>query len=112
MPLGDILSLRKPSVGPLKWSRTGGSKICQALSMPRTEFVKLPVSGSPPGHEDKLPSDCFLPHEWLDEELWGYAMLHSQTEEAGFNYNYEGVSEAGGYSNHGLKSFAAGDLKR
>lgn len=28
----------------------------------------------------------------------------------GFNYNYEGLSEAGGYSNHGLKSFIAREI--
>lgn len=28
----------------------------------------------------------------------------------GFNYNYEGLSEAGGYSNHGLKSLVAREI--
>ena len=28
----------------------------------------------------------------------------------GFNYNYEGLSEAGGYGNHGLKSFLAAEI--
>lgn len=28
-----------------------------------------------------------LPHEWSDEELWGYAMLHSQTEVAAFRHD-------------------------
>ena len=28
-----------------------------------------------------------LPHEWSGEELWGYAMLHSQTEVAAFRHD-------------------------